>query len=106
MNHFLIAFGTLWVLICVYAVLAHHFATSEPDVPSSCELPRWPGREVIMPTSHLRERRGTSRLRLQRCAKSTSRKRKFYVLCDIGDESYNGAVNSDCVAYRRDSGTE
>lgn len=80
MNDFLITFGTLWVLICVYAILVHHFRTSEPDVISPDEIPRWPDMEAAVQTcaksasgtSHPRAPRGTSRLRLQRCAKRSS----------------------------------
>jgi hypothetical protein len=47
MNNFMITFGTLWVMICVYAVLAHHFKASGPDVTSSPdEIPRWPAKEA------------------------------------------------------------
>jgi hypothetical protein len=76
MDDFLIAFGALWVVICVYAVLAHHFRSPEYNAISSVEIPRWTDAVAAMPSltvsasgsSHRREPRGSSRRRLQSCA--------------------------------------
>ena len=81
MDDLLITFGTLCVLFCVYAVVAHQFKTSASDVISSDEIPRWTDTKAAMPTfavsasgtTHPREARGNSRLRLQRCAMRSPR---------------------------------
>lgn len=49
MDDFLIAFGALWFVICVYASLAHHLRGKEPDAaPQSKSLP-WRSKETFMP---------------------------------------------------------
>ncbi|GEM_PF-4329952 len=75
MDDFLIAFGALWFVICVYASLAYHLRRSEPDAaPQSKSLP-WLGKETFMPPYtdsasagfYPRGHRRNSRQRLLRC---------------------------------------
>ncbi|SPB17780.1 hypothetical protein NOV72_04985 [Caballeronia novacaledonica] len=77
MDDFLIAFGALWVVICVYAILAHHFKPSASDDVPPCTIPPWFEREEFAANAyamsasgslHPRESRGNSPRRLLRCA--------------------------------------
>ena len=65
MNDFLIAFGTLWVFICAYAILAYNIKAGDADAESP--MPSYVSSASLNP--HPREERRNSRHRLHRCAR-------------------------------------
>ena len=80
MDDFLIAFGALWTVICVYAMLAYHFKESGPDTTPPSMPALWFSSESSAPeqavsasgTAYPREARRNARRRLMRCVARSS----------------------------------
>lgn len=50
MDDFLIAFGALWFVICLYACLAYHISGIGPGAAQQSKSPPWISKETFMPT--------------------------------------------------------